>query len=592
MPNLSNVNLDSTPYLVSRLIKEYIKPYFKELAFSVFFMVVVASCTGLLAWMVKPAMDEIFVKANAPALTYITLGVISITIIKSLAMYAQDVLIGFIGQRIVTNIQLSLYAHLLYADLALLNQHSSGKLISRFNNDIVTMRQSVSTVLTGLARDFLSVVFLVGVMFYQSTVLAFIAFLAFPLAIYPIIRLGKRMRKVAHKTQKELGNFTTQLDETFQGIRVIKSYGQEDFEIQRSHTIVDRLFGFYMKATSTGAAVSPFMETLTGITVAGVIWYGGSQVIQHNITQGEFFSFVAAMIMAYRPLKSLSVLNTKLQEGLASARRLFVLLDTKPGITEKPDAKPLSLTKSTIQFDHISFNYEEGKTALDNLSFEIPGGKTVALVGPSGGGKSTIMNLLLRFFDPNKGVITIDGTNIRNVTFASLRQAMAIVSQDIILFEDTIRANIAYGKPDATEEEITAAAYNAAAHDFITAFPEGYDTIIGQRGFKLSGGQRQRISIARAMLRNPPILLLDEATSALDPISEQQVQQALYRLMKGRTTLVIAHRLSTVMNADLIYVIHQGKVAESGTHGQLLEKGGMYAKLYSHQFENVGEMAS
>lgn len=581
-----SVNMDTTRYLVGRLLREYIRPYIKRLLLAIFFMIVVAGTTGLLAWMVKPAMDEIFVKANAPALIYITLGVIAITLVKSLAMYTQDVLMGYVGQRIVTDMQLALYAHLLRADLALLNQHSSGKLISRFNNDIAIMRQSVSKVLTGIAKDFLSVLCLVGVMFYQSLTLALIAFLVFPLAIYPIIRLGKRMRKVSHNTQRELGNFTTQLDETFQGIRVIKSYGQEDLEIKRSHSIVDRLFGFYMKAISTESAVSPIMEALTGITVAGVILYGGSQVIAHHTTQGEFFSFVAAMIMAYRPLKSLSVLNTKLQEGLASARRLFSLLDTQPTIIEKPDAVPLVLTSGSLRFDNVSFRYNGDKKALDNITLEVPGGKTVALVGPSGGGKSTIMNLILRFFDPEKGIISIDGANIRNVTFASLRQAMAIVSQDIILFEDSVRANIAYGKQDASEEEILAAAYNAAAHDFISAFPEGYDTPVGQHGMQLSGGQRQRIAIARAMLRNPPILLLDEATSALDPISEQQVQLALQRLMKGRTTVVIAHRLSTVMNADLIYVINHGKVVESGTHSQLLEQGGMYKTLYSHQFQD------
>lgn len=580
-------DVDSSLYLIKRLIREYMRPYLGKLGWAMFFMIVVAATTGLLAWIVKPTMDEIFVKANPSALIIITSAVIIVTIIKSLAMYAQDVMMGYIGQRIVTNMQLALYSHLLHADLSLINQHSSGKLISRFNNDITNMRLSVSTLMTGLAKDFLSVVFLVGVMFYQSLALALIAFLVFPLAIYPIIRLGKRMRKVSHKTQHELGNFTTQLDETFNGIRVIKSYGQEAFETQRAHSIVDRLFGFYMKATSTGAAVSPIMETLTGITIAGVIWYGGSQVISHNMTQGEFFSFTAAMIMAYRPLKSLSVLNTKLQEGLASARRLFSLMDTQPQITEKPDAKPLLLTNGSIRFDSVSFHYDEGKTALSDLSFTVPGGRTVALVGPSGGGKSTIMNLILRFYDPDKGMISIDGMNIRNITLSSLREAMAIVSQEVVLFEDTIRANIAYGKPDATDEEIMAAAYNAAAHDFITAFPEGYDTIVGQHGMKLSGGQRQRISIARAMLRNPPILLLDEATSALDPISEQQVQQALQRLMQGRTTLVIAHRLSTIMNADMIYVVHNGSVAESGTHEQLLGKGGIYRTLYNHQFQEI-----
>ena len=581
------INYDSSFYLVSRLLSDYIRPFIKNLLLAAFFMIVVAGATAALAWIVQPAMDDVFGKRDQDMLYIITLAIIGITIVKSGAMYAQNVLMGYVGHRIVTTMQLKLYDHLLHSDLALINSFSSGNLISRFNNDITILRQSVTKVLTGIAKDLVMLVALVSIMFYQDAMLAFIAFLAFPIAIYPIMRLGKRMRKVSRNTQNELGNFTTQLDETFQGIRVIKSYSRENFETTRSKNIVAQLLKHYFKATRTESAVSPIMETLTGFMIAGVIWYGGSRVIMGQSETGPFFSFIAAMFFAYRPLKSLSVLNTKLQEGLAAAKRLFTLLDVKPEISEDADAPDLTLYDGAIRFDNVSFGYERNKQALTNISFDIPAGKTVALVGASGSGKSTIMNLLLRFYDPNRGKITIDSTNIARVTLPSLRESMAMVSQDVVLFDDTIRANIAYGRPEATEEEITEAAYNAAAHDFIVELEEGYNTLIGQHGLKLSGGQRQRIAIARAMLRNAPILLLDEATSALDPISEQQIQAALERLMRNRTTLVIAHRLSTIQSADLIYVVEKGKIIESGTHEELLDNQGIYTKLYTTQFRDT-----
>lgn len=587
-PSTGAINYDSSFYLIKRLMREHIRPFLKDLIYACLCMLVVAGTTALLAWLVQPAMDEVFGNRNANMLYIVTASIVVVTLVKSIAMYGQDVFMGYVGHKIVTSVQLKLYAHLMYADLTLIHSFGSGKLISRFNNDVSILRVSVAKVLTGIAKDFLMVLGLVGIMFYQDATLAMIAFLAFPLAIYPVMRLGKRMRKVSRNTQQELGNFTTQLDETFQGIRVIKSYGREDYEITRSNTIVAQLLKFYFKATRTESAVSPIMEILTGVIVAGVIWYGGSQVIADQSKTGMFFSFIAAMIFAYRPLKSLSVLNTKLQEGLAAAKRLFTLLDTKPRITEKTGAKPLVIQHGHIQYESVIFGYERGKTALHNISLDIPAGKTVALVGQSGSGKSTIMNLLLRFYDPERGSITIDGQNIAHITFASLRENIALVSQDIFLFDDTIRANIAYGRLGATEEEVVEAAYNAAAHDFIGELPQGYDTMIGQHGLKLSGGQRQRIAIARAMLRNAPILLLDEATSALDPISEQQIQSALERLMKGRTTLVIAHRLSTIRNADLIYVLDQGRVVEFGTHKELLIKDGAYCQLYRHQYQTPG----
>ena len=586
------INYDSSYYLIRRLVAEHMRPFLKDMIWGCVCMLLVAGTTAALAWLVQPAMDEVFGKHNVTILYVVTCSIIGVTLVKSVAMYGQDVLMGYLGHKIVTSMQLKLYSHLMYADLALIHSFSSGKLISRFNNDINILRLSVSKVLTGIAKDSVMLIALVIIMFCQDFWLALIAFLAFPLAIYPIMRLGKRMRKVSRNTQQELGNFTTQLDETFQGVRVIRSYGREEFEIKRSNSIVDQLLQFYFKSTRTEAAVSPIMEALTGFIIAAVIWYGGSQVIADQSKTGNFFSFIAAMFFAYRPLKSLSVLNTKLQEGLAAAKRLFVLLDTRPQIIEKEDAKALVVEEGSIRFENVIFSYEPNKRALYNITLDVPAGKTVALVGPSGSGKSTIMNLLLRFYDAERGTISIDGQNISHVTFHSLRDAMALVSQDVFLFDDTIRANIAYGKENASEDAIIEAAYNAAAHDFIVGLPQGYDTKIGQQGLKLSGGQRQRIAIARAMLRNAPILLLDEATSALDPISEQQIQAALERLMKGRTTLVIAHRLSTIRNADLIYVLDQGRIVESGTHKELLVKDGAYCKLYRHQYMSAASSES
>ncbi len=549
-------------------------------------MIMVAATTAAHAWMMQPALDEIFVRQNKTMLMYIPIAIVAIAVVKGWAAYGQNVVIRYIGQRIITDMQLKLYAHLLNADLSYLHAQTSGRLISRLSNDIGIMRQSVSTVFTGLAREALTFIFLIGLMFYQSVELALIAFVVFPLGVYPILRLGKRMRKVSTNTQSKLADFTSQLDETFQGIRVIRSYGREEYEIGRASNVVEHIFRLYMKAARTESASSPIMELLTGAAIAAIIWHGGSQVIAGTTTPGAFFSFISAMLMAYRPMKNLSSMNTQLQEGLAAAKRFFTLIDTAPSITEKPNAKTLQVTSGTIHYHNVNFAYNAEKQALKNLSLTVPGGKTVALVGPSGGGKSTIINLLLRFYDINSGRITIDDMDIRDVSFASLRESMALVSQDITLFDDTVRANIAYGRPNATEDEIIEAAYNAAAHDFIMELPQGYDTIIGQHGLKLSGGQRQRLAIARAMLRNAPILLLDEATSALDPISEQQIQAALERLMKGRTTLVIAHRLSTIMNADIIYVLRQGSIVESGTHTELIAVQGEYNKLYTQHFRS------
>jgi subfamily B ATP-binding cassette protein MsbA len=571
---------DSSGYLVKRLLGGYISKHYAKLIAAVLAMFIVAAATAAMAWIMQPIIDDIFLNKDNSKLMLISIGVIVIFAVKGFATYWQDYLMQCLGQRIITDMQIELYNHLLYSDLALINSESSGKIISRFTNDIGRLRASTIIVTTGLAKELLTLIVLVGVMFYQSFTLALIAFTAFPVAIYPLMRLGKKMRKISHRTQEQLGDFTVRLDETFKGARVIKAYRQEQFEINKAGSALEKIYQLFAKAARNQAMTSPMMETIGGLAVASVIWYGGSQVIEGTTTSGQFFSFITAVLAAYKPAKSLSGMNSNLQEGLAAAKRVFSLLDIKPVITEKANAIALPGKQHKISFENVVFSYDDNKTALNGISLEVHNGKTIALVGPSGGGKSTIMNLVLRFYDPSSGRIKIDNTDIRDITLTSLRDSIAFVSQDITLFDDTIAANIAYGKPDATEGEIKQAAILAAADEFITQLPNGYNSVIGQDGMTLSGGQRQRISIARAMLKNAPILLLDEATSALDPISEKKIQNAIEQLMKGRTTIVIAHRLSTVENSDLIYVIKNGTVVESGKHQELIEKQGEYSRLY------------
>ncbi len=577
---------NSTAALMSRLARESIRPYVGWIVAAIICMALVATATAASAWLMKPVINDVFFAKNETLLWIIAAAVFITFAIKGLANYGQSVLMSYVGQRIITDTQHRLYAHLTRMELGFFHDNPTGNLISRFTIDINMMRAAVSNALTGLGKDFLSLIGLVGVMFWQDWQLGLIAFVVFPVAVIPIARLGKRMRKVTVNTQEEMGQFTTLLEQTFQGARVVKSYGMEEYEKSRLRAIAERVFSLVFQAARVRSLASPIMESLGGVAITLVITYGGFRVIHDNMDPGSFFSFITALLLAYEPMKRLANLNATLQEGLAGAQRLFQLLDREPTIQEKPNAKALAITGGGIKLKDLQFSYVTGQAALADMSFDVPAGKTVALVGPSGAGKSTILNLIPRFYDVDNGRIAIDGTDVQDVTFESLRGAMALVSQEITLFDDTIRANIAYGRPDASEDEIIKAAKNAAAHDFIMEMPVGYDTYVGERGTKVSGGQRQRLAIARAMLKNAPILLLDEATSALDTESERHVQSALTELMHGRTTLVIAHRLSTVMDADLIHVINQGKLVESGSHTELIAQDGIYARLYQQQFRD------
>lgn len=582
--------LNASLPLLKRLWRDYIWTYKGMLLLAMFWMVVVAATTAGNAYFMEPVIDGIFFDQDERMLVLIPLAILAVNLVKAVAMYGQNVLLNSVGQRIISDMQLKLFSHLMHSDIGLFHNESTGKLISRFTNDIMMMRNAVSNIISGLVRELLSVIFLFGLMFYQSWQLSLLAILVFPAAFWPMRRLAKRMRKLSRNTQEELGGFTSRLDESFGGVRMVKAYNREDYEIARAKTLIEKLYTLYYKAIRVQSASSPIMEMLGGFAIAGIIYYGGLQAHDGTTSAGGFTSFIVAMIMAYKPLKSLSNLNTSLQGGLAAAERYFAAIDKAPAIGNAPGAGELKVGKAEIRFEDVSFHYAEESAGVKHIDITIPAGRTAALVGPSGGGKSTLINLLLRFYDVDSGRIAIDGTDIRSVTLESLRRHMALVSQETVLFDDTVRANIAYGREGAGEEEIIAAAKNAAAHEFIMAMPQGYDTIVGADGVKLSGGQRQRLAIARAMLKDAPILLLDEATSALDTTSERQVQDALQRLMKNRTTIVIAHRLSTIQQADVIYVMRDGEIAESGSHGELLAQGGVYARLYRDQFEK-GEVA-
>jgi subfamily B ATP-binding cassette protein MsbA len=574
---------DTLP-LLRRLAREFLRPQAIPIALALVAMALVAAATAANAWLMEPLLDKIFVGREVGLLWVVAAAVLGIAVVKGAAGYAQSILMYRVGQRVVADIQRALFRRVIGADLAFFQANPTGSLISRFVSDAGLLRNASANVLVGIGKDALTVVGLVVLMFYQDWALALASFVLFPVAVRPIATVGRRMRRATVNTQHEIGQFTTLLDQTFQGARHVKAYGMEAYETGRADRLIESVNRLLNRAARIRSVTSPVMETLGGIAVSAVILYGGYQVIEGTRTAGTFFSFITALLLAYQPMKTLANLTANLQEGLAAAQRVFTVLDIEPEIRDAPGALPLAIAGGEIRFEAVRFTYPNGGPALNGIDLVVPAGKTVALVGASGAGKSTVLNLIPRFYDTGSGRVSIDGTDVRRVTLVSLRGAIALVSQEVSLFDDTVRGNIAYGRFGASEPEIVAAAKAAAADDFIRALPQGYDTLVGEQGTKLSGGQRQRVAIARAMLKNAPILLLDEATSALDTESERQVQAALKTLMRGRTTLVIAHRLSTVLDADLIYVVDAGRIVESGTHAELIARGGVYQRLYALQF--------
>lgn len=569
--------------LLSRIVREYLSNYKFLFSMSLICMLLAAAMTAALAKLMEPMIDEVFTAKDKDMLLPVAGMIFGAFVIRGFSTYGHTVLMNKVGQSIVATIQSQLFGHLLKLDLTFFHENPSGTLISRVINDVTLMRQSVAECFTGIGKSTLTLAFLTVVMFYQDWKLAFGAFFVFPASAYLVAKIGKRLRNVSGDTQEGLAYFSSMLGQVFQGVRQVKAYGRESFEQGRADIHVRSLFKLVHRAVKVSALTTPLTEILTGFAMVTVVTYGGYQVIIGESTTGALFSFITAFMLAYDPMKRLAKLNNSLQMGLAAAERVFDILDRKSLIHQADGAKDLIVEKGEIIFDNVGFVYPDGTEALKDITLKIGAGQTVALVGSSGSGKSTMINMIPRFYDVTSGAVYIDGQSVKDVTLSSLRQNMALVSQEVAIFNDSVYNNIAYGLDGATKEQVVEAAKKAAAHEFIEALPNGYNTVVGEQGLKLSGGQRQRLSIARAMLRSAPILLLDEATSALDNESERLVQDALGVLQKGRTTLVIAHRLSTIINADLICVMEKGSIIEFGTHQDLLDLGGAYKRFYDLQ---------
>jgi len=569
-----------------RLLK-LARPYSVRFACAMVCMLIVGVMTSSQAVLVKPVLDDIFLAKNPASLKWIPLVVIGIFLIKGSCNYAQTILMSFIGLRIVTNLRNKLYEQIQKQSLAFFTQNPTGLLMSRITNDVLSIQSATSEAVTSIIRDTFTLIALVGVIFYTDWQLAFIAMIVFPVTIYPISVFGKKIRKVTTSTLITMGTLSSLLQETISGTRIVKAFGMEKYENKRFVAENERLFKLNMKVVSVGAISHPLMEFLGGLGMAAVIFYGGYSVLEGKSTPGTFFSFLTAVLMLYEPVKRLANVNNIINQGIAGADRVFSIIDRVPDIEDKPNAIKLPPISRNIDIENVTFCYET-IPVLKNINLSIKTGEVVAFVGMSGGGKTSLVNLIPRFYDVTEGRIIIDSYDIRDVSLQSLRRQIAIVTQQTILFNDTVKNNVAYGDIDRTEGDIINAAKAANAHDFIMKLPQGYDSNIGELGTKLSGGEKQRISIARALLKNAPILILDEATSSLDSESEIEVQEALDNLMKGRTTLVIAHRLSTIRNADRIIVLVNGEIIEEGSHETLLTKKGEYFRLYNLQFKDEG----
>ena len=560
------------------------KPHIPKFLAAMVCMLAVGATTSALAFLVKPALDGIFLAKDGTKLKWIPIIIIAVYFIKGTCSYGQTVLMNFIGQRVITDLRSDLYNHIQRQALSFFGNYPTGILMSRITNDVNQIQGAVSEAVSNLFKDSFTLVGLIFVIFYRDWKLAIIAAFVFPLTIYPIAKFGEKMRKVATGTQVTMGSLSSLLQETISGTRIVKAFGMEAYEGKRFAKENEKLFKLFMKSVSIRAMSSPFMEFLGGLGIAAIIFYGGYQVINGISTPGTFFSFLAALIMLYEPVKRLTNVNNTIQKGIAATTRVFAIMDMTPTIRNKENATPLPRISQGIEIKHVTFSYGD-EPVLRDIDLSIRVGEVVAFVGMSGGGKTTLVNLIPRFYDVTEGRILIDGHDIRDVTIESLREQIGIVTQQTILFNDTVKNNIAYGDIQKSQGEIIEAARSANAYDFIINLPDGFETIIGEQGARLSGGEKQRLSIARALLKDAPILILDEATSSLDTESELEVQEALENLMKGRTTLVIAHRLSTISHANRIIVLVDGEIVEEGNHDTLMAGRGEYFKLYNMQFK-------
>jgi ATP-binding cassette, subfamily B, bacterial MsbA len=566
-----------------RLLR-YAAPYRGRLGVALLAMLAYGAAAAYLAYLIKPIFDNVLGAQDRVAET--TLAIILVYLVKGLGAYVSAYLMTDVGQLVVRDVRNALFGHMLGQSASFFARRTSGQLMSRVTNDVSQIQQAVSETVGDLLRESLALVGYLVLLFYLDPRLATVCLTTAPVVVYPLVRLGQRVRRTTRRSQEHLEAISHLAAEAFTGHRIVKAFGTEEREAQRFGEASHRLYRTNMKVISAVSALPPLMEFLGGLAMAAALWYGSRQIAAGNLTTGEFTSFVTALFLSYGPAKRLSRVNANLQQAIAAAGRIFEMLDTHTEVRDRPNARPMAAVCERIQFRGVSFNYDDRdrRRILKDVSFEVQVGQMVAIVGLSGAGKTTLINLIPRFYDVTGGAILIDGVDVRDVTVRSLRAQIGMVTQETVLFDDTIASNIAYGMPLASQEAIVAAATAANAHGFISALPDGYRTRIGERGQRLSGGQRQRLAIARALLKNPPILILDEATSSLDVESEQLVQDALLRLMQNRTSLVIAHRLSTVRRADAIVVLERGVVREIGRHDELLARPhGAYARLYALQ---------